>query len=77
MNKPVLVMREVTERPEGVVSGVAKLVGTEKKRIVEQTFELLEDKAKYAKMASRSNPYGDGEASRRIRKILEKAWRRA
>ena len=66
LRKPVLVLREVTERPEAVKAGVVEVVGTNKNKIIEMTIELLEDKAKYKKMARGANPYGDGKASRRI-----------
>jgi UDP-N-acetylglucosamine 2-epimerase (non-hydrolysing) len=68
---PVLVLREVTERPEGVAAGTLKLVGTETSLIVQQAKRLLHDKAAYAEMAKASNPYGDGYASRRIVQALE------
>jgi UDP-N-acetylglucosamine 2-epimerase (non-hydrolysing) len=64
--KPVLVLRDVTERPEGVDAGVAMLVGTDRATIVRETLRLLDDPAAYARMASGSNPYGDGTASTRI-----------
>ena len=63
---PVLVLRDVTERPEGVAAGVVKLVGTDEKAIVEAAVELLEDGDAYARMAHSLNPYGDGRASQRI-----------
>jgi UDP-N-acetylglucosamine 2-epimerase len=63
---PVLVMRDATERPEGIDAGVAKLVGTDVKRIVEETELLLRDPNAHAVMASAINPYGDGHASERI-----------
>jgi UDP-N-acetylglucosamine 2-epimerase (non-hydrolysing) len=63
---PVLVLREVTERPEGVAAGTLKLVGTETSRIVEEAKRLLEDESAYAAMAKASNPYGDGFAAQRI-----------
>jgi UDP-N-acetylglucosamine 2-epimerase (non-hydrolysing) len=69
--KPVLVMREVTERPEGIEAGVARLVGTSEERIVAEVSELLRDPAHYRRMASGVNPYGDGRTSIRIREILE------
>jgi UDP-N-acetylglucosamine 2-epimerase (non-hydrolysing) len=68
--KPVLVLRDVTERPEGVEAGVAKLVGTDCDRIVESTERLLNDHAEYSKMAQGMNPYGDGHASERILEAL-------
>lgn len=66
LGKPVLVMRDTTERPEGVEAGTLKLVGTEEKAIYHQAMELINDKDKYEKMSSASNPYGDGYASKRI-----------
>lgn len=66
LGKPVLVMRETTERPEGVSAGTARLVGTETATIVTEIFTLLDDKAAYAKMAQAHNPFGDGHAARRI-----------
>ncbi|MGE3691664.1 MAG: non-hydrolyzing UDP-N-acetylglucosamine 2-epimerase [Novosphingobium sp.] len=70
LGKPVLVMRETTERPEGVEAGTAKLVGTEAKTIVTQMFTLLDDKAAYEKMARAHNPFGDGHAARHIVELL-------
>jgi UDP-N-acetylglucosamine 2-epimerase (non-hydrolysing) len=69
---PVLVMRDTTERPEGVAAGTLKLVGTEEKSIYENFSMLLSDKSEYDKMSQASNPYGDGFASRRIADILER-----
>ncbi|MBS1788731.1 MAG: UDP-N-acetylglucosamine 2-epimerase (non-hydrolyzing) [Acidobacteria bacterium] len=66
LGKPVLVLREVTERPEGVEAGTVQLVGTNKERIVAATMRLLEDAAEYDRMARAVNPYGDGKASNRI-----------
>jgi UDP-N-acetylglucosamine 2-epimerase (non-hydrolysing) len=68
--KPVLVMRETTERPEGVEAGTARLVGANYDRIVEETFRLLDDDETYAAMARSHNPFGDGRASERIVKVL-------
>jgi UDP-N-acetylglucosamine 2-epimerase len=68
--KPVLVLRETTERPEGVEAGVAKLVGCERGRIVAETARLLTDAAAYAAMATPVNPYGDGRAAERIAAVL-------
>ncbi|MBW5438040.1 UDP-N-acetylglucosamine 2-epimerase (non-hydrolyzing) [Bradyrhizobium canariense] len=68
--KPVLVMRETTERPEGVEAGTARLVGANHDRIVEETFRLLDDDESYAAMARSHNPFGDGHASERIVKVL-------
>ncbi|MBL0174524.1 MAG: UDP-N-acetylglucosamine 2-epimerase (non-hydrolyzing) [Ignavibacteria bacterium] len=70
LRKPVLVMREVTERPEGVTAGVARLVGTDRARITAAVDELLDDADAYAAMARGANPYGDGRASERIAEIL-------
>jgi len=70
LGKPVLVMRETTERPEGVEAGTAKLVGTDSAVIVSEIFRLLDDKASYEAMARAHNPFGDGHASRRIVELL-------
>ncbi len=70
LGKPVLVMRETTERPEGVAAGTAKLVGTETAAIVTEIFTLLDDKAAYEAMARAHNPFGDGHTSRRIAEII-------
>ncbi|HKZ43803.1 MAG TPA: UDP-N-acetylglucosamine 2-epimerase (non-hydrolyzing) [Anaerolineales bacterium] len=67
---PVLVLREVTERPEGVESGTLKLVGTDTDRIVGETNKLLDDPLLYSQMAKASNPFGDGHAAERIVKAL-------
>ena len=67
---PVLVMRETTERPEGIEVGVVKLVGTNQARVVKKARFLLEDPAAYAAMATKVNSYGDGRASERIIKVL-------
>ena len=66
LSKPVLVMRDNTERPEAVAFGVAELVGTDEDRIVERVSTLLTDEAAYAAMAQAVNPYGDGHAGKRI-----------
>jgi UDP-N-acetylglucosamine 2-epimerase (non-hydrolysing) len=66
LGKPVLVMREVTERPEGLAAGTVKLVGTNAHTIVSGVLELARDPRAYARMASATNPYGDGQASERI-----------
>lgn len=71
LGKPVLVMRDTTERPEGIAAGTLKLVGTEEGVIYQNFKELLEDKGAYDKMAKASNPYGDGYACERIADILE------
>ncbi len=67
---PVLVMRETTERPEGVDAGVAKLVGTNPERIVAEARELLGNKEAYRRMAHAMNPYGDGRAAKHIREAI-------
>lgn len=66
LGKPVLVLRDTTERPEGVEAGTLKLAGIEKEKIYNMTKALLNDKSLYKEMSQASNPYGDGEASRRI-----------
>jgi UDP-N-acetylglucosamine 2-epimerase (non-hydrolysing) len=71
LGKPVLVLRDVTERPEGVTAGTVRLVGTETSNIVEAVSELLSDPASYRRMAEAVNPYGDGLASERILQALE------
>jgi UDP-N-acetylglucosamine 2-epimerase (non-hydrolysing) len=68
--KPVLVLRDATERPEGIAAGVARLVGTDARRIFAETSRLLTDPAAYRRMARVANPYGDGRAARRIAAIL-------
>ncbi|MEN8122744.1 MAG: UDP-N-acetylglucosamine 2-epimerase (non-hydrolyzing), partial [Bacteroidota bacterium] len=72
LGKPVLVMRETTERPEAVDAGTVILVGTDKKKIVDETTELLNDIEKYNTMSQLHNPYGDGKASKRIVDYIEK-----
>lgn len=71
LGKPVLVMRDTTERPEGVAARTLKLVGTEEEKIYTEFKKLLEDENEYAKMSNASNPYGDGFACKRIADILE------
>jgi UDP-N-acetylglucosamine 2-epimerase (non-hydrolysing) len=75
LRKPVLVMRDVTERPEGVQCGVAKLVGTAEEGIVQETQYLLRDRAAYDAMASGRNPYGDGQAALKVAQIVDAALR--
>ncbi|MBS0473654.1 MAG: UDP-N-acetylglucosamine 2-epimerase (non-hydrolyzing) [Proteobacteria bacterium] len=70
LGKPVLVMRETTERPEGVTAGTARLVGTETAVIVTELFKLLDDKAAYESMARAHNPFGDGQSARRIVELV-------
>ena len=70
LGKPVLVMRDTTERPEGIAAGTLKLVGTEEETIYKEFSRLLSDRKAYEAMSKASNPYGDGFASQRIAKIL-------
>lgn len=70
LGKPVLVMRETTERPEGVAAGTAKLVGTDQSRIVREVLTLLDDETGYAAMARAHNPFGDGQAAKRIAAVI-------
>jgi UDP-N-acetylglucosamine 2-epimerase (non-hydrolysing) len=72
LGKPVLVMRDTTERPEGIDAGTLKLVGTDEEVIYKTLKQLLEDENEYNKMSKASNPYGDGFASMRIADILDK-----
>jgi UDP-N-acetylglucosamine 2-epimerase (non-hydrolysing) len=71
LGKPVLVLRDTTERPEGIAAGTLKLAGTDEETIYGLAKELLTDEEKYASMSKASNPYGDGEASRRIVEALK------
>lgn len=71
LGKPVLVMRDTTERPEGIKAGTLKLVGTNEDVIYKEFTRLLDDKNEYDKMAHAANPYGDGHASERIADVLE------
>ena len=71
LGKPVLVMRDTTERPEGIAAGTLKLVGTTEDMIYNEFSKLLSDKTEYDKMSKASNPYGDGFACKRIADILE------
>ena len=66
LGKPVLVLRDTTERPEGIDAGTLKLAGTDEETIYKLTKELLQNKEEYNKMSKASNPYGDGKASKRI-----------
>ena len=70
LGKPVLVMRDTTERPEGIAAGTLKLVGTDEEVIYNSFKLLLEDENEYSKMSNASNPYGDGMACKRIADIL-------
>lgn len=74
--KPVLVMRDTTERPEGVEAGTLRLVGTDENMIYEWFTKLLDNEEEYRKMAHATNPYGDGHACERIADILEKGYTR-
>ncbi len=73
LGKPVLVMRDTTERPEGIAAGTLKLVGTDEEVIYNEFTRLLSDQAAYDAMSHASNPYGDGLACKRIADILVKA----
>ena len=75
LGKPVLVMRETTERPEGVAAGTARLVGTDEDRIVHEVSTLLDDSEAYAAMARAHNPFGDGHAAGRIAELIADACR--
>ncbi|HPN72575.1 MAG TPA: UDP-N-acetylglucosamine 2-epimerase (non-hydrolyzing) [Candidatus Omnitrophota bacterium] len=77
LNKPVLVMRQVTERPEGVRAGCAMLLGTGTEDIVKGVIKLIENKELYMKMSKARNPYGDGKASKRIAEILKNSAKRS
>ena len=72
LGKPVLVMRDTTERPEGIAAGTLRLVGTTEEKIYDEFTRLLNDRNEYNMMSCASNPYGDGTASKRIADILEK-----
>ncbi len=72
LGKPVLVMRETTERPEGVEAGTCRLVGTNSNRICDEARKLLLDTKEYARRSALANPYGDGNAAQRIRDVLER-----
>jgi len=76
LGKPVLVIRDTTERPEGVEAGTAKLVGTDVKTIVKEVKELLKNHEQYNKMAQAANPYGDGTAACKIIDVLEETFLR-
>jgi UDP-N-acetylglucosamine 2-epimerase (non-hydrolysing) len=70
LNKPILVLREKTERAEGLAAGTARLVGTDPACIIGEVSRLLTDKSAYARMAKAANPFGDGKAAQRVRKAL-------
>tara|TARA_Y100001937_G_C6998300_1_gene275264 strand:- start:350 stop:643 length:294 start_codon:yes stop_codon:yes gene_type:complete len=71
LGKPVLVMRDTTERPEAVTAGTVKLVGTNSAKLIGETTRLLTDDVYYKSMSDAHNPYGDGMACSRIREALE------
>lgn len=73
LGKPVLVMRETTERPEGIDAGTCRLVGTDPVRILQEAGRLLDDSAEYDRRSSLANPYGDGQSAERIADVIE-AW---
>lgn len=74
LGKPVLVLRDTTERPEGIEAGTLKLVGTDEDKVYEETKKLLTDKRLYETMSKASNPYGDGFASKRIADAIEEKF---
>ena len=74
LGKPVLVMRDTTERPEGVEAGTLKLVGTDERNIYEEASKLLSSQEQYEKMSKATNPYGDGHASERIVEAIRKRY---
>ena len=75
LGKPVLIMREVTERTEGIRAGTAILVGTSRRKIVTESLRLLNEKKAYRKMSHAVNPYGEGKTSRKIADITKKILR--
>jgi len=75
LGKPVLVMRDTTERPEAVDAGTVILVGTDTEKIIEETFALLDDEIHFNEMSSRHNPYGDGKACKRIVEYMKELQR--
>ena len=66
LGKPVLVMRDTTERPEAIEAGTVKLVGSNKKMIVQSAQELIDNQSEYKKMSHAHNPFGDGSAAKKI-----------
>jgi UDP-N-acetylglucosamine 2-epimerase len=72
LRKPVLVLRTVTERPEAAEAGLAKVIGTDTQRIVDETSALLRDRKLYGRMSAGVNPYGDGRAAQHIAEALLK-----
>lgn len=77
LGKPVLVLRDTTERPEGIEAGTLKLVGTNEENIYQEVKKLLTDKTEYDKMSKAANPYGDGQASERIVDAIIKKYERS
>ena len=75
LDKPVLVVRDTTERPEGIKAGTLKLVGTAKENIIKETSRLLDSKEAYEEMSRAENPYGDGNASKRITEAIIKYYK--
>jgi UDP-N-acetylglucosamine 2-epimerase (non-hydrolysing) len=71
LGKPVLVMRDTTERPEALKAGTVKLVGTDKEKIIREAQKLLDDKTEYKKMSQAYNPYGNGTACEKIVRFLK------
>ena len=71
LGKPVLVMRDTTERPEAVKAGTVKLVGTNTKAIIKEAQKLLDDETEYNQMSKAHNPYGDGKACEKIIKFIK------
>ena len=74
LSKPVLVMRETTERPEAVEAGTLRLVGTDEDGIVREATRLLDDPQAYAAMSRAHNPYGDGQAAARIASVIQQRY---
>jgi UDP-N-acetylglucosamine 2-epimerase (non-hydrolysing) len=74
LGKPVLVMRDVTERPEAVDAGTVKLVGANKTKIIDEVSRLLDDTASYSAMSQAHNPYGDGSACARVLKTIKESF---
>jgi UDP-N-acetylglucosamine 2-epimerase (non-hydrolysing) len=70
LHKPVLVLRDVTERPEAIEAGAAKLIGTDADRIYAEAVRLIEEPQSYSQMSTAGSPYGDGQASKRIVQFL-------
>ena len=75
LGKPVLVLRDTTERPEAVSAGTVKLIGTDRAKVYEETKRLLVDREEYARMSNAINPYGDGKAAQRIVRALLRHYR--